>query len=192
MTTIILLALAIALFGLTHMVPVLPGLKAALKARLGRAYVPVFVTMSVGSLALIVLLWAASPFIPLYDPPTWGAHVTFTLMLPAFLMFGIFLYPCRLKRKIRAPFALAVLFWGMGHLFANGDMATVVMAGGLMIVAAIMFALAWKNHVEPPAHPQEKMLDVAAIFTGLIMYLGMIMSHELLIGVPVLPYILPG
>ncbi len=192
MISIFMLALAIVLFGLTHMVPVLPRLKAALKQHLGRAYVPLFVTMSVGSLTLIVLLWAASPFIPLYDPPTWGAHVTFTLMLPAFLMFGIFIFPCRLKRKIRAPFALAVLFWGMGHLFANGDLATVVMAGGLMLVAALMFALAWKNHVQPPAHPREGILDVAAILTGLIFYLGMILAHPYLIGVPILPYIMPG
>ena len=94
-------------------------------------------------------------------------------MFIAFQMAGIFLFPCRLKRKLRAPFALAVLFWGAGHLFANGDMATVVLAGGLMLVAAIMFALAWKNHVEPPTHPQEKLLDVAAILTGAILYLGM-------------------
>ncbi len=191
MLRVILLALAIALFGITHMVPVLPRLKTALKARLGRAYVPVFVAMSVGSFSLVVLAWAKSPFIPLYDPPPWGPHVTFLLMFIAFLMAGIFLYPCRLKRKLRAPFALAVLFWGAAHLFANGDLATVVLAGGLMLVAAIMFVLAWKNHVEPPTHPQEKLLDVAAILTGAILYLGMIMAHPYLIGVPVLPYIMP-
>ena len=191
MTTIPVLVLAIALFGITHMVPVLPRLKAALKRRLGRAYVPLFVAMSIGSFSLVVLAWAAAPFIPLYDPPPWGAHVTFALMFVAFQMAGIFLFPCRLKRRIRAPFALAVLFWGMGHLFANGDAATVVLAGGLMLVAAIMFALAWKNHVQPPSHPQEALLDVAAILTGLIMYVGMILAHPYLIGVPILPHILP-
>ena len=54
-----------------------------------------------------------------------------------------------------------------------------------------MFALAWKNHVQPPPHPQEALLDVAAIFTGLIMYVGMILAHPYVIGVPILPYILP-
>ncbi len=190
MTTIILLALAIALFGFTHLLPSLPRLKARVRHALGRAYLPVFIATSVVSVALMAWLWAQSPFIPLYDPPPWGAHVTFTLMFFAFLLFGVFLYPCRLKKKLRTPFAWVVLLWGTGHLFANGDVATVVLAGGLMIVAALMLWLAWRNDFVPEGRA-DPMLDYAALLTGAILYLGMIMAHEALIGVPVLPYILP-
>ena len=191
MGTIILLALAIALFGITHLLPSLPRLKARVKAALGRAYLPVFIVTSVVSVALMAWLWAKSPFIPLYDPPPWGAHVTFTLMFLAFLLFGVFLFPCRLKKKVRTPFAWVVLLWGTGHLFANGDVATVVLAGGLMIVALLMLWLAWGNDYVPEGRA-DPMLDYAALLTGAILYLGMIMAHEALIGVPVLPYILPG
>jgi len=191
MTTIVLLALAIALFGFTHLLPSLPRLKARVKGTLGRAYLPVFITTSIVSVTLMAWLWAKSPFIPLYDPPPWGPHVTFTLMFVAFLLFGVFLYPCRLKKKLRTPFAWVVLLWGTGHLFANGDLATVVLAGGLMIVALIMLWLAWRNDYVPEGRA-DPMLDYAALLTGAILYLGMIMAHETLIGVPVLPYIMPG
>ena len=190
MTTIILLALAIALFGFTHLLPSLPRLKARVKAALGRAYLPVFIFTSILSVTLIAVFWAKSPFIALYDPPAWGPHATFLLMFFAFLLFGVFLYPCRLKKKLRTPFALVVLLWGAGHLLANGDLATVVMAAGLMLVATIMLILAWKNRAEPEGRG-DAMLDYAALLTGAILYLAMIMMHEALIGVPVLPYIMP-
>ena len=191
MPAILMLVLAIALFGATHLVPVVPAWKAALKRRLGRAYAPVFVLLSVGSITLVILAYASAPFIPLYDPPPWGAHVTFTLMFFAFLLFGVFLYPCRLKKKLRTPFAWVVLLWGAGHLFANGDAATVVLAGGLMLVAALMLWLAWRNGFVPEGRA-DPMLDYAALLTGAILYLGMIMAHEALIGVPVLPYVMAG
>ncbi len=191
MTTIIALALAIALFGITHLLPSLPALKARVKGVLGRAYLPLFITTSVLSVLLIAFFWASSPFIPLYEPPAWGPHATFLLMFLAFLLFGVFLYPCRLKKKIRTPFALVVLLWGAGHLLANGDAATVVLAGGLMTVALLMLWLAFRNGAEPEGRA-DPMLDYAALLTGAILYLAMIMAHETLIGVPVLPYILPS
>ncbi len=190
MTTIIALALAIALFGLTHLLPSLPALKARVKGVLGRAYLPLFIITSIASVALIILFYAQSPFIALYEPPTWGSHATFLLMFFAFLLFGVFLYPCRLKKKLRTPFAYVILLWGVGHLLANGDAATVVLAGGLMIVAALMLVLAWRNDAQPEGRA-DPMLDYAALLTGATMYLAMIMAHEALIGVPVLGYIMP-
>ncbi len=183
---------ALVLFAAMHLLPVLPRAKARVKEALGRSYLPLFISLSLVSVILLGWLWAISPFVPLYDPPAWGAHATFTLMFPAFLLFGIFLHPCRLKRLIRAPFALAVMFWGAGHLLANGDVATVMLAGGLAIIAAVMFALSWKNDVRPTAHPRGALLDVAALLGGAILYVAMIMLHETLIGVPVLPYVMPG
>ena len=188
MTHIWLLAGAIALFGATHMLPGLTGLRAKVRRALGRAYLPAFITMSVLTTSLVGYLWATSPFIPLYDPPSWGPHATFLLMFFAFLLFGVFLYPCRLKRALRLPFAYVILLWGTGHLLANGDAATVVLASGMMIVAAILLTLALKNGFRPEARDGAA-LDAAAIFTGMTLYLAMAMFHESLIGVDVLHYI---
>ncbi len=183
-----LLAGAIALFGATHILPGLPELRNRVKKALGRAYLPAFISMSVLTTTLVGYLWATSPFIPLYDPPAWGPHATFLLMFFAFLFFGIFLYPCRLKRFFRLPFAYVILLWGTGHLLANGDAATVVLASGLMIVASLLLALALKNGFRPEASGGAA-LDAAALLTGMSLYVAMAMFHETLIGVDVLHYI---
>ncbi len=185
---ILWLAAAIALFGVTHVVPASPALKARVKAVLGRAYLPAFIAMSLLTTGLVAWLWATAPFIPLYDPPPWGYHVTFLLMFFAFLLFGVFLYPCRLKRFFRLPFAYVVLLWGTGHLLANGDAATVTLAVGMMIVAATLLFLALKNNVRPEAK-DGLALDLAALLTGAILYVAMLVFHGALIGVPVLHYI---
>jgi uncharacterized membrane protein len=185
---ILLLAAAIALFGITHVVPAAPALKARVKGVLGRAYLPLFIMMSVLTTGLVAWLWASAPFIPLYDPPAWGYHATFLLMFLAFLLFGVFLYPCRLKRFFRLPFAYVVLLWGTGHLLANGDAATVTLAAGMMLVAATLLFLALKNDVRPQAR-DGLALDLAALLTGAILYVAMAMFHGVLIGVPVLHYI---
>ncbi len=183
-----LLAAAIALFGLTHMLPGLPKARARVRAALGKGYIPAFIAMSVLTTSLVGYLWATSPFIALYDPPAWGPRVTFVLMFFAFLLLGVFLYPCRIKRALRLPFALVILLWGTGHLLANGDAATVVLASGLMIVAALLLALALKNGFRPEAR-DGLALDVLALMTGAILYLAMAAFHETLIGVPILHYI---
>ncbi len=188
MTRIWLLALAIALFGATHILPGLPELRAKVRDLLGRAYLPAFISMSVLTTGLVGWLWATSEFIPLYTPPHWGPHATFTLMFFAFLFFGIFLYPCRLKRFFRLPFAYVILLWGTGHLLANGDAATVVLASGMMIVAAILLVLAMRNGYRPEAR-DGLALDVLAIVTGMVLYVGMATFHGVLIGVDVLHYI---
>lgn len=188
MTTIWLLAVAIVLFGATHLLPSFPTARARVKARLGRAYLPLFIATSIATTIAVGWWWANSPFIPLYDPPSWGPHVTFTLMLAAFVLFGIFLLPCRLKAKIRNPFAWVILLWGVGHLLANGDLATVVLAGGLMLVAALMLLLARRNDFRPDAAGNPA-LDIPAVLTGLILYVAMAAFHHVLIGAPILHYI---
>ncbi len=188
MAKILLLAAAIALFGLTHLTPGLPRLRAWLRERLGAGYLTAFILMSFLTTTAVGWLWATSDFIPLYDPPAWGPHVTFALMFCAFVLFGIFLFPCRLKRRLRSPFSLVILFWGTGHLLANGDLATVTLAAGMMIVAAGLLWLTIRNGVRPQARDGAA-LDALAVATGIILYLGMAAYHDVLIGMPILHYI---
>ena len=188
MLHILLLASAIALFGITHVVPAAPALKTRVRGLLGKAYLPLFIAMSVLTTGLVAWLWATAPFIPLYEPPRWGYHANFAIMFVAFLLFGVFLFPCRLKRRLRLPFAYVVLLWGTGHLLANGDAATVTLAVGMMTVAAVLLALALKNGVRPEARDGFA-LDLAALLTGVVLYVAMATFHGVLIGVPVLHYV---
>ncbi len=118
----ILLALGVALFSALHLIPALPELKATVIARVGqRAYGPVFGVASIVALALIVMGWRVSDFVPVYEPAAWGRHANFGLTLVGFICLGIFLFRGALRQRLRFPMGIAVLFWATGHLLANGD-----------------------------------------------------------------------
>jgi uncharacterized membrane protein len=179
------LALAVAFFAAVHLVPAVPRLKEALAARCGRAWGPLYgVAASLGLLAIILAWWAA-PFAPLYEPPEWGRHVTLALMGVAFVLLGIFLFRGRLRLFLRFPLALAVVTWGIAHLFANGDAAALVLFGGLGAYGLAHFLLGWANGLRPEGEAREGH-DIIAPVAGLALYVAMVQLHPLVIGVPVI------
>lgn len=68
----------------------------------------------------------------LYDPPGWGWYVNYVLTFIAFLCVGVFLFRGGYRQRLRFPMAIATVFWATGHLFANGDLASLILFGGLL------------------------------------------------------------
>jgi uncharacterized membrane protein len=112
----------------------------------------------------ILLIWmifafgaarASSENLQLWDPPTWGRHVTALLLLFAFLlavpglitpaptmvgMEGGLAKPEPAKgmtRITRHPFLWGVALWGAGHLMANGELTSLLLFGGLAAMVLI-------------------------------------------------------
>ena len=142
-------ALAYAAFLLTHLIPVRPPVRPWLVARLG----PAGFGLAYSALSLAVLVWLflaarAAPFVPLWFPPDWGAHVTLLAMLLACLMLAFAAFrPNPLSFAgwrnarfdpaapgivgfLRHPVLAALALWAGGHLAANGDLAHVLLFGG--------------------------------------------------------------
>lgn len=181
----ILLAFGIVLFTLLHLVPALPDVKARLKAQVGeRLYGPLYGGISVVALALIILGWRASPFIPVYEPFWWGRYFNFVMMFLAFQCFAIFLFRGRLRQRLRFPMGIAVLLWGTGHLFANGDAAALILFGGMMIYAALHIATGIAQGARPSPVVRGGH-DLMAFLVGLALYGVMTQAHPVLIGVPI-------
>lgn len=177
-----LIALSVALFALVHLVPAFPALKARVKAALGKAYGPAFGIASVVSLVLIVLAWQGADRSPVYDPPEWGFRANLALSFVAFLLVGIFAFRGRLRQILRLPLAMAVILWSTGHLLANGDMASVILFGGLLAYCAVhlLGGLASGFRPSPEVRQGHDMLSVLA---GVALYGVMIQLHAHLIGV---------
>lgn len=182
----ILLALSVAAFAILHLVPVVPSAKARLQAQLGeRRYGMTFGIGSVLTLALIVLAWRMADFVAVYDPPAWGRPVTFLLTAIAFVCLGIFIVRGRWRQRLRFPLALGVIAWAVGHLFANGDLASLILFGGLLVYAALHLILGFANGIVPNPEIRQGH-DTLSLFIGLALYGAMIQMHPYLIGVPVL------
>ncbi|HUF44907.1 MAG TPA: NnrU family protein [Aestuariivirgaceae bacterium] len=179
-----LLAIAVLAFALIHLIPAVPPVKARLQQRLGRAYGPVFGIAATVSLVLIAVGWRAAGYVAVYDPPMQGRQVTVGLLLLSFLCLGVFLFRGRLRQHLRFPLAIAVMLWGVGHLFANGDLASLILFGGLSAYAAAHFGFG-RAYGMAPSRDVRSGHDVVSLIAGLALYIAMVQLHPILIGVPV-------
>ncbi|MBW4709678.1 NnrU family protein [Roseobacter sp. YSTF-M11] len=107
-------------------------------------------------LILMILGYRAAEFIPVWQPPAFMVHVNNTLMLLAFWVFGSSAakgakaWPAT---KIRHPQLTGFKIWAIAHLLANGDLASVLLFGGLLAWA--VGSVIMINRAEPEWTPPE-------------------------------------
>lgn len=181
----IILTTGVLLFVALHGVAAVPDLKNYVKVQIGeRRYGPIFGIASIIALAVIVLGWRSSEFVAIYDPQPWGWYVNYLLTFIAFLCLGIFLFRGSLRQKLRFPMGLATIFWATGHLFANGDLASLILFGGLLIGSIAHIFVAVSNNVRPTPEVRIGHDGLSLIF-GAALYGIMTQLHPALIGVPI-------
>jgi len=181
----LLLAFGVFFTAALHLVAAVPSLKARIKQAVGeKAYGPVFGIASVIGIAIIVLGWRASVFIPVYHPPEWGRNANYVLTLIAFVFLGIFLFRGSWRQTLRFPMALAVIFWAIGHLLANGDLASIILFDGFLAYAILHIIIGTINGVRPSPVVREGH-NLLSVLGGLALYGVMTQLHGALIGVPV-------
>ena len=181
----IILAAGVLLFVLLHGVAAVPRSKSYVKSRTGeRWYGPVFSLASVLAIAVIVLGWRSSSFVAVYEPPAWGWYVNYGLTFIAFLSAGIFLFRGSLRQRLRFPMAIATVFWAAGHLFANGDLASLILFGGLLLGSMAHMAVAMANGIRPTPEVRTGHNGLSLIF-GAALYGIMTQLHPAIIGVPI-------
>jgi uncharacterized membrane protein len=180
-----LLTIAVLAFALIHLIPAVPPVKARLQQALGPAYGALFGIAATVSLVLIVVGWWAAGYVPVYEPPMRARQATVGLLLLAFLCLGVFLFRGRLRQHLRFPLAIGVMLWGIGHLFANGDLASLILFGGLFAYAAAHLALGLGFGIRPSPEVRSGH-DSLSLVAGVALYIAMVQLHPVLIGVPVL------
>lgn len=181
----IILTTGVLLFVALHGVAAVPGLKNYVKVQTGeRWYGPIFGIASIIALAVIVLGWRSSEFVAIYDPQPWGWYVNYLLTFIAFLCLGIFLFRGSLRQKLRFPMGVATIFWATGHLFANGDLASLILFGGLLLGSLAHIIVATSNGIHPTREVRIGHDGLSLIF-GAALYGIMTQLHPALIGVPI-------
>ncbi|MGC3939156.1 NnrU family protein [Roseobacter sp. EG26] len=89
----------------------------------------------VAGLILMILGYRAAEFIPIWQPPAFMVHVNNTLMLLALWTFGSSaakgakVWPAT---RIRHPQLTGFKIWAFAHLLVNGDLASILLFGGLL------------------------------------------------------------
>ncbi len=130
------------LFFVPHMLPILaPAVKARLVGRWGeRTWRALYSLLSFAGLILIVLGWREfRPVAPqVYEPPSWGRDATYVLVWVALVLLAVpRSKPGRILVIVKHPMVVGVFYWALGHLLANGDMASVMLFGSFILFVAM-------------------------------------------------------
>jgi len=188
----LVLVVGLVIFLGVHSVSIVaPGWRTATVARLGeRPWKGLYSLASAVGLALIIVGYGMARKDPvvLYSPPVALRHLALVVMLPVFpLLFAAYL-PGRIRAAAKHPFLLAVKFWALAHLFANGTLADVLLFGGFLAWAvadriSVKRRPAAQTH-EVPAAPPGAANDVIALIGGLVVYAVFIFwAHRWIVGV---------
>lgn len=130
----ILMLLGLALWYVTHLMPAwAPERRAALAAPIGEtAYKGVIALVTLGAVALMVVGYQQANFVTLWTPPAFLVHLNNLLMIVAVIVFVSGKLPSHVRRAVRHPQLIAVKTWAVAHLLVNGDLASVVLFGGML------------------------------------------------------------
>ena len=115
-----------------------------------RGYMVAFSVASIASIAWLIVAYRAADYAPVWPQSNAWKALTDVLMLPAFLLVVIGLTtpnptavaqeklvgqaPQGIVRITRHPFLMGVALWALLHLVANGDLASIVFFGALLVV----------------------------------------------------------
>jgi uncharacterized membrane protein len=139
-----LIVLGLALWWAAHLFKRLaPGPRARLGDP-GKGLVAVGV---VAGVVLMVIGYRGVEHIDLWYPPAFLTHVNNLLMLFAVYLYAASGMRTRITRVIRHPQLTAVKTWAVAHLLVNGDLASVILFGGLLAWAVVEVILI--NRAEP-------------------------------------------
>lgn len=176
-----------ALFFATHSIPVRPGIKTRITAKIGkRGFGIGYSALSVGM--LFVLIWAAqeAPYVQLWPQMAWQRHAVHLGMLVVCLILAFALArpnpfsfggarndrfdPMRpgIVRITRHPVLLALALWAGLHLLPNGDVAHVVLFGVLGGFAIAGRALINRRKRREMGAEQWDALDISVRQSGLL------------------------
>lgn len=143
--------------------------------------------VTVGVLAGVVLMvmgYRGVEQIDLWYPPAFLTHVNNLLMLFAVYLYAASGMKTRITRGIRHPQLTAVKTWAVAHLLVNGDLASVILFGGILAWAVVEVILI--NRAEPrPAPPAAAPLgkEIGAVVGAVLVTVAIMLAHNWL-GVP--------
>ncbi len=140
-----LLIVGLVLWSGAHLLKrVAPGLRAAMGDMPGKLVVT---ALSLLALYLMVKGFRSADVIAVWTPPAFVTHVNNLLMLFAVYLVNLGYAPGVMRTRIRHPMLTATKTWAIAHLLVNGDLASILLFGGIFGWALVDLILI--NRQEP-------------------------------------------
>lgn len=139
-----LIVLGLLLWSAAHL---FKRLSPARRAAMGEPAKGLVAAGVIGGLVLMVIGYRGMAQIDLWHPPGFLVHLNNLLMIFSVYLFAASGMKTRITRAIRHPQLTAVKTWAVAHLLVNGDLASVVLFGGILAWAVVEVILI--NRAEP-------------------------------------------
>jgi uncharacterized membrane protein len=185
-----LLVLGVLVWSLTHVMPTIgAGTRSSLVRLAGEsAYKGIAGLLIIAAIALMVTGWRSLPQEFIYELPAWADLVCGLAMLATSVLFFAPYMQTNISRFLRHPQLAGVIFWGLGHVLASGQVRSLLLFGGLSAWALIEILLinrrdgAWQR-----PGPASLKADFKLLLAGLGFFLLFALIHDSVFGVSVIP-----
>ena len=169
----LILVLGLVIFFAIHSVRIAAsGFRDAQIATNERRWKGLYSLASIAGVVLIVWGWRLyRPDAPeIYEPPSWGRHVASVLVLAAFISLAAAYLPAgQIKRRLKHPMLVGIILWAIGHLLANGDLASLLLFGAFLVYA-IVDRIAVIPRGDPAPSVVQPRSDLIAVGIGLVTF----------------------
>lgn len=138
------------------------------------------------SLLMMIFGYRGAEFIHVWAPPAWTVHLNNLMMLIAVFVYGMSATKGRLRGKMRHPQLTAVKIWAVAHLLVNGDLASIILFGGMLAWAVVSVILINRSEVWVRPAPGEAKKDILLVVITLVLF-GVMTGIHAWLGVSPFP-----
>ncbi len=149
-----------------------------LRASLGKAGKGIAALGILAGLVLMVIGYRQADVINVWYPPSWMVHVNNLMMLGAVFLYGMSATKGRLRGAMRHPQLTAVKVWAVAHLLVNGDLASLILFGGLLVWAVLEVVMINRSEAWVRPAPGEAKKDILLVVITIVMFLAITFVHN--------------
>jgi len=175
--------LGLAVFFAIHLLPSVPTLRNALFAKLGEMpYKGIYALISFAGLYFIVTGKSEAEYIDIWEPATWSYVVTNVSMIIALYCIVAMHMQSNLKRFTAHPMLWGITFWSCGHLFTNGDKASIVLFSSFLAYALFAMYSANRRGAKPLSKRISFRYDAMIAVISTVVYVVLANLHPYFTG----------
>jgi uncharacterized membrane protein len=149
-----------------------------LRARMGNAGKGLAAVGILAGLVLMIYGYRQAEFVNIWFPPAWTVHLNNLMMLAAVFVYGMSATKGRLRGAMRHPQLTAVKIWAVAHLLVNGDLASLILFGGLLAWAVLEVVVINLSEEWERPQPGEAKKDVILVVITVVMFLVITLIHN--------------
>jgi len=175
--------LGLAIFFAIHLLPSVPTLRNALFIGLGeKAYKGLYALIAFAGLYFIVTGKGQAEYIDMWEPATWSYVVTNVSMIVALYCIVAMHMKSNIKRFTAHPMLWGITAWSCGHLFTNGDKASIVLFGSFLVYSLVAMYSANRRGARPHDRKVSFRYDAMIAVISTVIYVVLANLHPYFTG----------